>query len=629
MFDNYHLLLLNIKEGILMLDKNGYITYCNPAITAMSGFTDEELIGQPIHALNDGNDDGIQSDYELDVAHKSGKFVSQGWRVRKGGDRYWGELNVSPAYGKAGIHLGYCCVLRDTTERKNNEIKILQSEERYRLMVEGVTGYSIFMLDPNGYILTWNDGARHMTGYLADEIIGKHFSVFYRGEDLLGDKPETELRVAVQDGMYMEEGWRAKKNGSVFWASVVLTPLFNQENKLIGYSKVTRDLTERLQNEKLLRQSEARYRSLVEQVIDYGIFMMDEKGRIVSWNEGARRIKGYSSEEIIGKYFTIFYPQEDIIGGKPSNELKIARAEGRYEEEGWRLRKDGSRFWANIIITAVYNSNKILVGYSKVTRDLTEKKRGERLLKESNLGLQMLANELQKTNAELSYANQELEQFTSIVSHDLKEPIRTLQSFLLLMDLRLDADSQQELKAYVGKSRAAADRMKMLIENLLHYSQISKIHITRESVEIGELIDLALQNLRGAIDESGATISVSTEVQSIQGDRSQLVQLIQNLAGNAIKFVDGTTAKIQISVTRHNQEVQFAVSDNGIGISLEDRNKIFEVFRRLHTVKDYPGTGMGLAICKKIIERHKGKIWCESQVGIGTTFYFTIPHIEL
>ncbi|HTM91360.1 MAG TPA: PAS domain S-box protein, partial [Flavisolibacter sp.] len=474
------------------------------------------------------------------------------------------------------------------------------------------------------HIMTWNDGARRIKGYSPAEIIGKHFSTFYTAEDLESKKPERELKIAVQTGKYEEEGWRIRKDGSVFWASVVITALFNEQNKHIGFSKVTRDLTERKKNEESLRQSEERYRALVEQIIDYEICMLDEKGRIISWNEGAQKIKGYTAEEIIGKYFTIFYPQEDILNGKPAHELEIARQEGKYEEEGWRLRKDGSRFWASVVITAVYNSEGFLLGYSKVTRDLTEKKEAEKALRESSERYRRIADELQITNEELSAANEELEQFTSIVSHDLQEPVRTIKSFLQLIEMKLNDGQINDLKTYISKSITAANRMRELIQNLLQYSQVGKTEVLKEKVNVKELLSEAAQNLKTAIEKSGAQISIKTDVDTVEGDRVQLVQLIQNLLSNALKFTNADKPQIKIEGFRENGHVKFAVTDNGIGIAPNDLNKVFEIFRRLNTKKEYPGTGIGLAICKKIVDRHGGRIWPESKPGAGTTFYFTL-----
>jgi PAS domain S-box-containing protein len=619
-----NLLLQGIIEAIAVLDPDGYISYVNPAMTAITGFSQNELLNKHLTIFYGGPDNGVKAEYELRLAAEKGKFLSEGWRFKKDGTRFWGELLLSPLADEQGKQTGYTCILRDTTDKKKREIELRQSEERYRLMVEGVKDYAIFLLDPEGNIRTWNEGARRTKGYLPSEIIGKHFSIFYTAYDLEDKKPERELRIATATGKYEEEGWRVKKNGSVFWASVVITALFSEQNKLIGFSKVTRDLTERKENEEILRQSEERYRSLVEQVTDYGIFMLDEKGRIISWNEGAKKIKGYTAEEVIGKYFSIFYPEEDILNGKPANELKIALAEGKYEEEGWRIRKNGSLFWASVVITAIYNNAGIHIGFSKVTRDLTERREAEKALRESYENYRMLAGELKVTNLELSYANEELEQFTSIVSHDLQEPIRTIKSFLSLINLKLDAEQNEELKTYIGKALTAADRMKELIRNLLNYSQLSKEEMLKEQVKVDDLVQEALQNVRSSIEKNKAQIQVETGPESIAGDRVQLVQLIQNLLSNALKFTNGQEPRITIRSFVENGHVKFAISDNGIGIAEADLGKIFEIFRRLHTKKEYPGTGIGLAICKKIVDRHRGKIWPESEPGKGTTFYFTL-----
>jgi PAS domain S-box-containing protein len=624
MFKDCQLLLTGISEGVLMLDKDGYICYSNPATSTITGFAESELLSKHISIVYPNADDSVKAEYEIGIAFKKGKFASEGWKKRRDGTFFWAEMVISSIYDELHDFAGYSCIVHDLTQRKQYELHLRQSEESFRLMIESVRDYAIFMLDTTGHIMTWNEGAKRIKGYTSMEIIGKHFSTFYTAEDLESKKPERELKIAIQTGKYEEEGWRIRKDGSVFWASVVITALFNDQNKHIGFSKVTRDLTERKMNEEALRQSEERYRSLVEQVTDYEICMLDEKGRILSWNEGARKIKGYTSEEIIGKYFTVFYPQEDILNGKPAYELEIARHEGKYEEEGWRLRKDGSRFWANVIISAVYNAEGFLLGYSKVTRDLTEKKEAEKALRESVERYRATAAELKVTNEELSSANQELEQFTSIVSHDLQEPIRTIKSFLQLVEIKLNQGQYGDLQNYVNKSIKAANRMRELIQNLLHYSQLGKIEVAKQKVNVKELLNEVIQNLKTAIEKSNAQITIETEVDTVEGDPVQLTQLIQNLLSNALKFTHTEKPKITIEAFRENGHVKFAVSDNGIGIAQNDLNKVFEIFRRLNTKKEYPGTGIGLAICKKIVDRHGGRIWPESKPGAGTTFYFTL-----
>lgn len=623
MITNYQLLINTIGDGIFTLDRDGYIQYTNPAVSTLTGYSAAEMFNQPFCKIYPNKEDNIKAEYEMGIAAKNGKFITEGWKRKKDGSLFWSELTLSTIIEKGEI-TGFCCILRETSERKKTEIELRQSEERYRLMVEGVKEYAIFMLDTTGHIVSWNDGAKRLKGYNANEIIGKHFSIFYTAEDLESKKPERELKIAIATGKYEEEGWRIKKNGSLFWANVVITALFNEQNKHIGFSKVTRDLTDRRDNEEHLRQSEERYRALVEQLNDYGIFMLDEKGRIVSWNEGAKRINGYKADEIIGKYFSIFYPEEDILNGKPTHELKVARTEGKYEEEGWRLRKDGSRFWSSVVITAVYNNDGTHIGFSKVTRDLTERKEAERALKHSFEQYRQLAGELKEANTELQYANQELEQFTSIVSHDLQEPVRTIKSFLQLIDLKMSQGQYDDLKTYIGKSINAANRMRELIQNLLHYSQLAKNEVVVEKIVVLDVVNEAIQNLKMAVENSRAQITIESDVEEIEGDRVQLVQLIQNLLSNALKFTKDEYPKVVVRCREEGDHVKFSVTDNGIGIAEGDMEKVFEIFRRLHTKKEYPGTGIGLAICKKIVDRHHGRIWPESEPGKGTTFYFTL-----
>ncbi|MGZ5247911.1 MAG: sensor histidine kinase [Flavitalea sp.] len=249
-------------------------------------------------------------------------------------------------------------------------------------------------------------------------------------------------------------------------------------------------------------------------------------------------------------------------------------------------------------------------------------------MKESYDQYKNLTAELRKINDELSYTNRELEQFTSIVSHDLQEPVRTIKSFLQLINIRLENHEYDDLIIFVNKAINASNRMRELIQNLLNYSQLTKEEIIEKSIGVRELIGLSLQNLKAAIDAANAEINIETEVETIQGDPVQLVQLIQNLISNALKFTDNSSPQILIRCSMENDHVKFSVSDNGIGIDRSDSEKIFEIFRRLHTKKEYPGTGIGLAICKKIVDMHKGRIWPESEPGKGTTFHFTL-HEEM
>ena len=263
------------------------------------------------------------------------------------------------------------------SKQKRAETGLKESEEEFEKLVAGVRDYAIFLLDRQGHILTWNAGAEAIKGYRPEEIIGQHFSRFYLKEAVASGWPAHELEVAAQTGRFEDEGWRLRKDGTRFWANIIITALRDDSGEVRGFLKITRDLTDRKQAEEKLRISEERFRSMIENVKDYAIFMLDPQGRVATWNAGAQRIKGYTSEEIIGEHFSRFYPQEAIDRGWPEEELRRAEADGQFEDEGWRIRKDGSRFWANVVITALRDESGVLRGFGKVTRDLTERKEAE------------------------------------------------------------------------------------------------------------------------------------------------------------------------------------------------------------------------------------------------------------
>ncbi|GAA0540302.1 sensor histidine kinase [Chitinophaga japonensis] len=367
-----------------------------------------------------------------------------------------------------------------------------------------------------------------------------------------------------------------------------------------------------------------RYRLLIEQVKDYAIFMLDEGGHVISWNEGAQRIKGYAPHEILGKHFSVFYPAEDISKDIPGMELRVVRQTGKFEDEGWRLRKDGSRFWANVLITAVYNERRQLIGFSKVTRDLTERKKAEQALQDSEERYRSLAMQLNRTVQALATANEELQQFNSIVSHDLQEPLRTTYSYLLLIRKNLADKGEPEQLRYIERAILATTRMRELIISLLNYALLGTEERIFSLLSVEELVSETLHNLRHGLEEKNAVVQVNREISTVTGNKVRLLQLLQNLVSNAIKFSGGKTPEITISCREEPAFYLFSIADKGIGIAPEYVSRIFEVFRRLHPEKEYPGTGIGLSICKKIVEYHAGNIWVESVLGEGSVFYFTI-----
>jgi PAS domain S-box-containing protein len=521
--------------------------------------------------------------------------------------------------------------------------------DAFRLLVEGTSDYAIFMLDPDGHVASWNAGAERIKGYTAEEIIGRHFSVFYPPEALERNWPAVELEHALRDGRFEDEGWRLRKDGQRFWANVVITALRDDSGRLVGFGKVSRDLSERRRAEQQLRESEERFRLVVENTIDYAIFMLSPDGIIVSWNAGAERIKGYSAEEIVGRHFSIFYTAEALERDWPSFELKEAARLGRFEDEGWRLRKDGSRFWANVIMTALPGSDGSLRGYAKITRDISQRKANEERISALTRELQQRIVELDAINRELAQRNAENESFVYSVSHDLRSPLVNLQGFsheltltsAALRTMMASADVPVpirqkaealiggEMEESIGYIRNAVKHLGNIIDGLLRLSRIGRIEYDSSDVDVTSVVQDVVTAMHTTVLGARARIDVDT-LPHVTGDRNAIAQVFANLIGNALKSLDpARPGLIQVSAQDGTPAV-FSVRDNGIGIPEEYRSKMFKVFHHVHRRHDQ-GEGMGLAIVRRIVERHGGRIWFESAPGSGTAFFFTLegnsPHI--
>lgn len=684
----------------------------------------------------------------------------------------------------------------------------------YRLLVDSVQDYAIFALDVGGHILTWNAGARRIKGYTRDEIVGKHFSIFYPPEDVAAGKPQWELEVAAAEGRVEDENWRVRKDGSRFWANVVISALRDPRGHLLGFGKVTRDLTARRAMEEALSKSEERFRLLVQGVKDYAIFMLDTTGHIETWNEGAEKLKGYTAAEIVGKHFSIFYPQKDLDSGKPARELTIAAETGRYEEEGWRVRKDGSQFWANVLITAIHDARGQLIGFAKVTRDLTERRANEqeardaaaRLAAEEAEGraLASQADELRRLNTELealareerslrdlaeaiaaatripdlmhqiaqgavamsnaagAYVEQvvvpekevevvaaagtstplpgrrvaypgslteeiikrrepiflarmegvgtamapylaehcsgcsllvvpligqkdalgalalvrsadeppfeerivaraktlgnlasitlqrlaalseserrrteaeaavrQRDEVMSIVSHDLRNPLTTISmSASLLRDSDIELSAGDEMKQLEVIARSA-HRMNRLIQDLLDVTRMEggRFTINRACEDLHAIVSEACEAFRPLTTDKSLALNchVDPDVPKILVDRDRILQALSNFLTNAVKFTPtGGKITVRVDAVANGTEVQFEVSDTGPGIEADHLPHVFDRFWQAKRTA-YLGSGLGLAIAKHIAEAHRGRVGVDSEVGRGSTFRLVLP----
>jgi PAS domain S-box-containing protein len=482
-------------------------------------------------------------------------------------------------------------------------------EHLFRLLIENVLDYAIFMLSPEGIVSSWNAGAERIKGYRAHDIIGSHFSKFYTPEAIAEDWPAEELRRSLKAGRFEDEGWRVRKDGSKFWANVIITPMRGPQGELLGFSKVTRDLTERRQHEEQLRQSERHFRLLIEGVRDHAIILLDEQGKVMSWNAGAERVKGYRVDEVIGHHYSMFYPPEEIAQGKPQRELEIAGATGVAEDTGWRLKRDGTRFWAEATLTALRNNNESLRGFALMTRDLTESRR-----------VQALENEGKRTN-----------EFIAMLGHELRNPLAPIRNAVGILDRKATSPEIIWCKDVISRQ---VDHLARLVDDLLDVSRISsgKIQLEKELVDLNSFVSAAVESVRAASAEYGHTLEVKLPEQPVQiiGDPTRLTQVIVNLLNNAMVYTPNG-GLIQVELEQRGGFAYVRVRDNGIGMSGDLLEKAFDLFVQGARSLDRPegGLGIGLTLVKRIVDLHGGAISASSAgEGRGSDFVVSLPAIE-
>jgi len=628
---------------------------------------------------------------------------------------------------------------RDGDEQDRAPTNAHSSREAFHLFVEAVKDYAIFMLDPEGQIISWNVGAERIKGYRAREILGQHFSLFYPPEDVERGKPTRQLEEAAAKGSAEDEGWRVRKDGSRFWANVVITAVRDATGQLRGFAKVTRDITERRRMEDGLRlymdlvrnapvglmvvhmenpedvgsfrilaanpaiirvtgmqhltvedvigktlaaaspavfetelpaacaavirsgrpryvgeihhaeervpevffsvqafplpnccagvafenitkrklaeeslvASEARTRLIVDTAHD-AFVAIDIDGRVTDWNRQAEIVFGWKREEAKGKLLAeMIIPQRYRGAHQRGLEHFMATGEGPFlnqRVELTALRRNGEEFPIELTVAPIHWEKTWL--FSAFVRDITERKRTDEALR--------------RTAADLTRSNAELEQFAYVASHDLQEPLRAVASSTQLLARAYHDKLDAEAREYIDFALGGAKRMQVLINELLSFARLGARRKPFARIDCQKIYQAATANLQVAINESGAVLTTDL-LPTVLGDQLQLIQLFQNLLANAIKFRGENTPRIHVAVTPSERECQFAVRDNGIGIDPKDFNRLFVIFQRLHGRDEYPGTGIGLAVCKKIVEQHGGHIWVDSAPGTGSTFYFTIP----
>ncbi len=771
----YRGLLEAAADAMVVVNQGGEIVLVNRRAEKQFGYRRDELVGQKVkNIIPEGFAERLIADATRSVAEALAQQIGTGIELcgrRKDGSEFPIEIMLSPLESAEGVLI--TAAIRDISVRKDAEKHLAQlegqlrqsedalqeCEERYRMLLDGVQDHAIYMMDPLGNIISWNAGAQRIKGYTSEQIIGRNFSCFFPPEDIERGRPEELLRLTAASGRHEEKGMRVRKNGSRFFADLTVTALHDQAGKLLGFSEFSHDLT-------ASKESEAKYQGLLEAAPD-AMVVVNQGGEIVLVNVQAEKQFGYSRDELLGKKVKNIIPEgfaerliadaarsaadalaqqigtgielsgrrkdgsefpieimlsplesaEGIlvtaairnISVRKDAEKHLVQMESRYrglleaapdamvvvnrggeivlvnvqaeKQFGYRRdellgqkvkniipegfaerliadatrsvadalaqqigtgielcgrRKDGSEFPIEIMLSPLESVEGILV--TAAIRNISARKKSERVntqLENQATVLQSAHDELEvrvrERTKELAFANQileqsnlELKQFAYVASHDLQSPLRSISGFVQLLKLEYEGKLDEQAQDWIRRTVGAIGQMQRLIRDLLSYSRVDARSLPFTRIPFLDIVRDAVTLLESSLRDSGGRVTWD-ELPVVMGDRSQLVQLIQNLVGNGLTYHGDKPPHIHLSAERSGQEWIFSVRDNGIGIDPKYREQIFEIFKRLHDQKEYPGTGIGLAVCRRVVNRHGGRIWVESELGHGSTFHFTIP----
>ncbi len=495
----------------------------------------------------------------------------------------------------------------------------------YRQLVDGLIGFGIYRISPEGVVASWSKSAERIKGYTAEEIIGQKFSKFYTEKDCAAGIPEQALAAAAATGQYVGEAWHLRKDGSGFMAGITIYALHSLQGKLVGFSYVTQDITELKKIEKVAEErAEALaaidhlYRQLVDGLQGFAIYRLSPEGLVESWSKSAERMKGYAANEVIGQNFAKFYTEKDRAAGIPQHKLKTAAALGLFSSESWHVRKDGRRFMAGVVIYALRDPQGKLVGFSNITQDITARMKIEKIAEDYL--------------AALTRSNQELDDFAYIASHDLKEPLRGISTNAIFLKEDYAEKLDEEGLKRLDRMAYLCERMEQLVNDLLYFARIGKQELAVKETDLNAVIkDIELM-METLLLERNAVITIPKLLPTISCDATRVTEVFRNLITNAVKYNRSKDKSVEIGCVDRMEDKSgtvasrvFYVRDNGIGIDKEYQEEVFTIFKRLNEEEgDEKGTGVGLTFVRKIVERHDGHIWVESEPGKGSTFYFTL-----
>jgi len=494
-------------------------------------------------------------------------------------------------------------------------------DRQFRLMIDQVKDHAIFMLDPQGQILTWNAGAERIKGYRADEIIGRHFSIFYPKEELRSGAPQRELEIARSLGSIEVQGWRLRKDGSRFWAATSINALFEAAGEHTGFVEITRDSTEKRSVEGALLKSRNMLERLFETAPD-AVVVVDGNGVIRKVNQQTEVLFGYMREEMLGQRIEQLIPERFHRQHRQHRRNYFADPRPRKMGIGLELygrNQDGREIPVDIMLNPIETNEGTWV--FAVVRDVSAQKQGETKILELNLALR---NQLEQ----LAATNRELEAFSYSVSHDLRAPLRHIIGFVDLLNARVTTALDEKSRHYLQVIGEAAQKMGVLIDDLLAFSRMGRSEMMKGWVDLGLLVKEVVSDLQGEAKQREITWDIAP-LPVVLGDSAMLRQVLINLIGNAVKFSRARAdTKIEIGAMEREYETEIYVRDNGVGFDAAYTNKLYGLFQRLHDNEEFEGTGVGLAIVQRIVLRHGGRVWAEGAVDGGATFWFSLPKTE-
>jgi PAS domain S-box-containing protein len=611
----FEAVVASVKDcAIFMLDAAGRVTSWNEGARLIKGYDAGEIVGKDFSIFYDSADRAVGKPRALlDAAIAEGRVEDEGWRIRKDGSRFWADVVITPLRDSAGGLQGFVKITRDLTARRDAQEKLRQSEARLRATLYSI-GDGVLVTDEHGRVTRMNPAAERLTGWAEREALDRPIAEVFNivNEDTRARALNPVDRVLAEGivvGLANHTSLISRTGGESPIADSG-APIIGVDGQPQGAVLVFRDISTEREAADALRQSEEKLKLIIASLRDYALVVLDPEGRVTGWNPGAESIERYKEDEILGQHFSRFFTPEDVAAGKPARVLQVAVDEGRFEDEGWRIRKDGTRFWANVIVSPILDSAGGLVGFVRVTRDLTER----RAIFEERL-----------RSAQALEAVRLRDEFLSIASHELRTPLSALQLLLVSLVNHLRGGATN-LMNKAERAKRMGDRLAQLVDALLDVSRLAtgSLKLTLESFDLSDAVREVADRFRDSAAREGSELTVEAPV-PVRGrwDRLRIEQVATNLIANAIKYAPGKP--IEVSVVKEGNEARLQVRDHGPGIPEADQTRIFDRFERIASKERAGGLGLGLYVARQLVQAHGGTILASNVADGGACFVVRLP----